>query len=283
MKNKILDFLFQTLLLSIGSLLCSISINGIVMPNKFLAGGLTGISLIIYYVTPFLSVGIIYFLINIPVFFLGWRFIGLRFVLYTFWGMLIYSILLHFVHIKIPITDKLLSVIISGGLTGIGVAIMLRSRGSAGGSEILSVILFKLFNISLGTGVIIINSIVMFISLFLFPVENVMYTIIYIVISAKTTDMVFSGLAKRQTVFIISEYWESILKELTDKLGIGVTVLEGKGGYKWADKKILYSVIPRNKVYPLKKLIIEKDSNAFITIIEANDVTNVKVGNQPGW
>ena len=123
----------------------------------------------------------------------------------------------------------------------------------------------------------------MFISLFLFPVENVMYTIIYIVISAKTTDMVFSGLAKRQTVFIISEYWESILKELTDKLGIGVTVLEGKGGYKWADKKILYSVIPRNKVYPLKKLIIEKDSNAFITIIEANDVTNVKVGNQPGW
>jgi len=283
MKNKVLDFFFQTFLFSIGGAICAFAVNAILIPNNFLSNGLTGVSLIIYYLKPIVSVAIIYFIINIPVFFLGWYFINLRFVLYTLWGMIIYSILLFFMHFNVQINDKLLAAIISGVLTGLGVAIMLKSRGSAGGSEIISIILHKLFNITLGTGIIIINSLIMLVSLFLFPFENVLYTLVFIVVSAKTTDAVFHGLSQRETVLIISDKWKEILEALTNELRLSVTVIEGKGGYEGFDKKILYSVINRSRVYQLKRVALEKDPNVFITIMEASDVTNVKVGNQPNW
>ncbi len=282
-RKKIIGFILSALALIVGSAICAVSVNGILIPNGFLSSGLTGVALIIRYFNPAVSVGIIYLLINIPIFILGWIFVGRRFILFTALGMIIFSIALHFVNFTIPVTDKMLSAVLGGAITGIGVAIMLKSYGSSGGSEIISIILYKYFSVTLGTGILIINAVIMTVSLFLFPLEKILYTLIFIVVSSKTTDMIFHGLTKRQAALIISEKWKEILEEITIENRIGVTLINGKGGYRGTDKTILYSVINRNKVAALKKMVTNIDKNAFIAIIEASDVTGVEVGNQPHW
>lgn len=282
-RKKIIGFILSALALIVGSAICAVSVNGILIPNGFLSSGLTGVALIIRYFNPAVSVGIIYLLINIPIFILGWIFVGRRFILFTALGMVIFSIALHFVNFTIPINDKMLAAVLGGAITGIGVAIMLKSYGSSGGSEIISIILYKYFSVTLGTGILIINAVIMTVSLFLFPLEKILYTLIYIIVSSKTTDMIFHGLTKRQAALIISEKWKEILEEITIENRIGVTLINGKGGYRGTDKTILYSVINRNKVAALKKMVTNIDKNAFIAIIEASDVTGVEVGNQPHW
>ncbi len=282
-SEKLKDFFFQTLLLVTGGLLCAIAVKGILIPNDFMSSGFTGFALILYYLFPILPVGLIYFLINVPIFLIGWRFIGLRFILYTSWGIIIYSVLLFVVTIKIDLNDKLLASIIAGGLSGIGSGIMLRTKGSSGGSEILCAIFFKYFHITLGTGMLIINTVVMLVAMLFFPLENVLYTVVFVFVSAKAADMLFHGLSKRQAVLIVSDDWNEILDELVNDHKIGVTVIDGSGGYEGTDKKLLYSVITRDRVYLLKKLVLSKDPNAFISIIEASDVTGLNIGNQPKW
>ncbi len=177
----------------------------------------------------------------------------------------------------------MLNAVIAGGMNGIGVAVMMRSFGSAGGSEILCVVMNKLFYITLGTGAVIINAIVLFISAGMYPLDRVLYTLVYIVVSTRATDIIFHGLSTRQAVFIVSDRWKEIVAELKGKHKIGITLLSGQGGYRGTEKKILYSVVSRRTVSPLKKAVIEMDPGAFIAIMGASDVTGVEVGNQPHW
>lgn len=281
--KRLYDFLYNTLLLSAGGAVCAISVNGILIPQEFLSSGMTGVTLAFYYKFPVVPVGVMYLLINIPVFILGLVFVGLRFVLYSLWGMLLYSAMLFVFNFSIGIEDRMLAAVIAGGLNGVGVAIMLKSYGAPGGSEILSVIMNKFFSITLGAGGVIINAAVLLISYSLYPLDKVLYTLVYIIVSMWGTDYIFHGLSRRQAALIISDKWEEILKELTDVHKIGVTLLHGRGGYHTNKKMILYTVINRRTVSALKKSATEIDPNVFISIINASDVTGVEVGNQPRW
>lgn len=147
----------------------------------------------------------------------------------------------------------------------------------------ICILLYKLTGISVGTGSIIINSILLGISAFIFPLENVLYTLIFIVVSAWVTDAVFHGLAKRRTVMIISEKWNEILAKITSGNSFRVTLINGKGGYLGLEKSVLLSVINSRQISSLKALVMKEDSNAFIAIMEASDVTGEDVGNQPHW
>jgi uncharacterized membrane-anchored protein YitT (DUF2179 family) len=248
------DFLYNTLLLSAGGAICAISVNGILIPQEFLSSGMTGVTLAFYYKFPVIPVGIMYLLINIPVFIVGLVFVGLRFVLYSLWGMLLYSVMLFVFNFSICIEDRMLAAVIAGGLNGVGVAVMLKSYGAPGGSEILSVIMNKFFSITLGAGGVIINAAVLLISYSFYPLDKVLYTLVYIIVSM----------------------WGTVHK-------IGVTLLHGRGGYHTNKKMILYTVINRRTVSALKKSATEIDPNVFISIINASDVTGVEVGNQPRW
>ncbi|MBM4029104.1 MAG: YitT family protein [Planctomycetes bacterium] len=117
----------------------------------------------------------IYLLLNLPVFALAWRFLGRRFVLYSLWGMALYSLMLHSLTFSIEIDDKMLSAVIGGAMVGLGTAIMLRSYGSTGGAEILYILAHKVFSITLGTGAMILNGVILTIAASFFPVERVLY------------------------------------------------------------------------------------------------------------
>lgn len=283
MTKRLNEFARHTILLAVGSAICALAVKGILMPHGFLSRGMTGVALIVYYKWPVLPIGVIYLLMNIPVFALGWRFVGVRFVLYSLWGMVLYAVMLYLITVRIEISDKMLGAVIAGAMLGIGVAVILRSYGSTGGAEILCVIMNKVFSITLGTGSLILNAVVLIVAAMLFPIENVLYTLVCAVVAAQATDVVFHGLTKRQAAIIISDNWKDIARELTNTHRVGVTLINGQGGYQGADKTILYSVVNRANVSSLKKVVLDNDPNAFIALATAEDVTGVEVGNQPHW
>lgn len=283
MVKKTLDFLYQFMLLAAGSILSAFAVRAFVMPHGFVSRGLTGFSLVICYLWPSLSVGAVYFALNIPIFMVGGYFVGRRFVLYSLLGLAIYSLALAVIDVDLAIADPMLCAVIAGALSGIGTALILRSYGSSGGSEIISVVLNKLFGITVGTGSMVVNAIVLVLAGVLFPLEKVLYTLVFVFVSTQFVDKVFHGLARRRTALIMSEKWQAVANALTQEHKFGVTLLSGHGGFAGAERKLLYSVVQRQDVSALKRIVNQVDGNAFIAIMDADDVTGVEIGNQPHW
>ena len=277
------DSLLQTLLLTLGSSICAFAVKAFLIPRGFLSGGLTGAALILYYLHPALSLTAIYLLLNIPIFLLGLYFVSIRFFLYSLWGMLIYSAMLYLVDFQIEVPDQMLNAVIAGGITGLGMAIILRSRGSTGGSDIIGVIFHKLFSLSIGTGAVVINIGVLAVSALLFPVDKVLYSLIYAIVAMQATNAIYHGMKKRKAAIIISNHCDAIADILTHNYQVGITKLNGKGGYHGTEKTILFSVIHRKDIASLKKIVLEKDPDAFIAMMTAGDVTGLRIGNQPQW
>jgi uncharacterized membrane-anchored protein YitT (DUF2179 family) len=283
MKQHVVDWLRQTLLLTLGSAVCALAVKAIMMEQGLLAAGLTGAALVVHYLHPELPVALIYLLINIPVFLIGWRLVGLRFLGYSLWGMLIYALLLWALPWRIELSDPLLAAVVAGGLSGLGIAIILRSCGSTGGTEIISVVLHKFLAVPVGLGAVLVNLSVLAASTLLFPLERVLYSIVYAIVAMVATNSVFHGMNRREAALIISAQWQEIAEVLTARHGLGVTQLHGRGAYQGVDRTILFSVVRRRDLPVLKRIALEHDPDAFITIISSGDVTGLQVGNQPHW
>ena len=204
MKKDVLDWLRQTLLLTLGSAVCALAVKAIMMEQGLLAAGLTGAALVVHYLHPDLPVALIYLLINIPVFLIGWRLVGLRFLGYSLWGMLIYALLLWALPWRIELSDPMLAAVVAGGLSGLGIAIILRSCGSTGGTEIISVVLHKCLAVPVGLGAVLVNLAVLAASTLLFPLEQVLYSIVYAIVAMVATNSIFHGMNRREAALIIS-------------------------------------------------------------------------------
>lgn len=274
---------WNILLITSGSLISALAINALIIPHQLLSGGVTGISLIIYYLFPVLSVGILYFLLNIPIFILGWLYVGKRFFYYSIAGMVIFSAAITWVKVSIPLDDRLLAALLAGIIYGIGAGLTLRSVGSAGGTDVLSIILLKRYSIRLGNTVLFFNAIVLSLSIFLFSIEAVLYTLIYMFVSSKIIDLVVTGFSQRKAVMIISGQWESISNTILKELNRGVTLIPGKGGYSGKEGQVLYTVITFPELSRLKSMVRRIDPNAFVVITDTLEVMGQRIGNQPHW
>lgn len=270
-------------LLVVGSIICAVAVNGILIPQNFLSSGFTGASLIIHYLVPSLSVGVIYLLLNIPLFIAGWSMVGKRFFFYSVAGTVIYSLALTVIRIDISIENKILSALLAGIIYGTGSGIILRSYGSAGGTDILAVILQKLMSIQVGTTSLAVNCLILVSASLLFSLEDALYTLAYIYVSAHFMNLVVVGLSKRKAVMIISDHWDNISREILKKDRRGVTIIEGTGGYKKDDKRIIYSVVTFQDLPQLKKMISKIDPKAFVVVMDTLEVMGARMGNQPHW
>jgi uncharacterized membrane-anchored protein YitT (DUF2179 family) len=270
-------------LIALGSALCSVAINGILIPQQFYGAGFTGVALLIHYMFSSLPVAVLYFILNVPVFCLGWIYVGRRFFLYSIAGMFIFTGTLVWIHISFPVHDKMLSALLAGIIVGVGSGIILRSLGSAGGLDILSVIFLKRFSIRLGTTILASNSLVLVAGAILFSLEGALYTLIYIFVSSYMVNLVVTGLSQRKAVYIISPQWEEISHEIMDKIQRGVTVIKGQGGYTGRDEQILYTVISFRELPQLKQLIRGVDPSAFVVVTDTLEVMGHGIGNQPHW
>jgi uncharacterized membrane-anchored protein YitT (DUF2179 family) len=274
---------WNLVLLSIGSLLCALAVKGILVPKQFLAGGVTGLALLSHYALPSLPIGLIYFLLNIPLFVIGWLFVGRRFFWYSLAGMLIFSAVIFAPYPVLPIEDMILSALTAGIISGVGSGIILKSLGSAGGLDVLSVILFKRFSIRPGITIMTFHGLLLFVAVFRLPLETVLYTLIYFYINSYFVNLVIIGLSQRKAIMIISSRWQEISREIMDKLQRGVTIVQGEGGYTGQQLHILYTVITLTELSRFKELIRKIDPYAFVVVTETLEVMGKRIGNQPHW
>ncbi len=274
---------WNLVLLTLGSLLCAVAINGILIPHRFVSGGVTGVALIIHYLRPSLSVALIYALANVPLFIAGWFFISRRFFAYSIAGTLIFSGAIAWVAVTVPVQDKLLSALLAGLIIGSGLGIILKSQGSAGGPAILSVILLQRFSIRLGTTTLSFNVLILTAAALLFSLEDALYTLIYLYVTSKVVDLVVSGLSQRKAVFIISPRWEAISTRILNEIHRGVTILHGQGGYSEREQQILYTVVSFQEIATVKRIVRDEDPAAFLVVSDTTEVMGHRIGNQPHW
>ena len=275
--------LWNLALITVGSMLCATGINGILIPQQFLSGGVTGIALVIRYLIPSLPVAMLYFILNLPIYALGWMYVGRRFFLYSIAGLLIFSGALMCPNVLLPVHDKILSALLAGIIIGVGSGIILRSLGSAGGLDIFSIIFMKRFSIRLGSSVLAFNALVLGAGAVLFSLEMALYTLVYLYVNSSMINLVVMGLSQRKEVHIISPKWETITQEINEKIQQGVTIIRGQGGYTSQKYQILYTVITFRELARLKRIISAVDPNAFVVVTDTLEVMGQRVGNQPHW
>ena len=277
------QILTNLLLISTGCLLAAVSINGILVPMGFFSSGAIGLAIILHAFLTSVEVGWIYFLLNIPIFIIAWFYVGRRFFLYSIAGMIIFSVLTSVIHPTIHIEEKILAAVLAGILSGAGAGIVLRSLGSTGGLDILSVILVKRFSIKLGTTILGFNSMILILAAVLFSIEASLYTLIFMYINTKVLNLLVTGLSQRKSAIIISSCWEEIARKINSEINRGVTIVNAEGGYSKKNEKVLYTVFTIRELAHLKQIVRQIDPKAFMVINETLEVMGYRIGNQPHW
>lgn len=269
------QILQRSLLITIGAVFMSIGLEIFLVPNKVIDGGITGISIMLSYLTGW-KLGFFIFLLNLPFFFLGYKQIGKTFAVSTLYGIIVLSISTTLLH-QVPAftEDILLASLFGGMILGIGVGIVIRYGGSLDGTEILAILSSKKLPFSVGEIVMFFNIFILGSAGFVFSWDRAMYSILAYFVAYKTMDVVIAGLDESKFVWIISEDSQEIGDAILHRLGRGVTYLSGEGAYSGEDKKVIFCVINRLEEAKLKDIVKEYDSSAFLAV---GDIAEVRGG-----
>ena len=256
--------LWNLLLISAGSLVFGIGLKSIAIPHGFITGGISGLTLLFYYVSGLLSPGLWYLLVNIPIFLVGWVHISRRFFFYSLYGVAALSLTIDLIGFILPIREPMLAVLAGGVLMGAGSGLVLHSLGSAGGLDIIGIILNQKFSIRLGSFYFAFNLVLFAFSFGALETDLVLYSLFMSFISSQTLDYVLAFSNQRKMVFIISDFNEKIAKEIHERLSRGVTFLEGSGAYTGKAKKIILTVVHNYQLKRVEEAALSIDPEAFI-------------------
>ena len=258
-----------------GNLLCSLALNLFYIPNGLLSGGVSGIGIMIQYMTK-LPVGVSVLLLNLPIFLIGYKMLDKRFIFYAFVSMLVFSSSLTFTSpiAKHFVVDDIFLASIFGALfNGLGMGLMFRNGVCQGGFDVIAAILKRKYNLNIGTGLMMVNTLIISTSSILFGYKSAMYTLIAMYIGYQILDKVQTGFNIKKNIIIVSDKSEELADAIMAKLNRGVTYLKGEGGYTNNQKKIIYCILTSREIARLKEIVEEVDPNAFFTI---NDVVEVQ-------
>jgi len=271
--------LYNLFLILIGIVIFVLGMNGILIPNKLLGAGVSGIAIIIHYLLPSSDVGLVYFLLNIPLMVLGWFSISRRFMLYTFFGMVVFS--LAAAAIKPPpvfIDDLMLAAIFGGVICGTGAGIVLRSLGSAGGVDILAIYGNQKFGFRPGSISFSLNALVLMTGAYFFGIKIALYALIYVYTSSRVLDGVITGFNQRMSTIIISDKSKEIASEIFKRVNRGVTLLKGRGAYSGRRKDVILTITTLTELPKLRNAIFEVDPEAFVVVNNTLEVFGKRHG-----
>ena len=276
-KNNLFDYV----MIMVGSLIMAIGLMLFLIPNKVSAGGVSGISTILYHMFNW-PAGITMLALNIPLFLIGIKVFGRKFGMKTFWGIIWISLFSDLIDVilKLPplTTDPILATIYGGLLLGGGLGIIMKGRGTTGGSDIIARILNKYFHLSLGISFMIIDTVIIITMGIIFKnVELILFCLITLAISSKVVDMFIEGLTSERAITIMSKNWEVIANQIMDEVNRGVTGLDSVGMHTNSEKKTLYCVVATRQIEHIRRIVKREDPFAFVTI------TNVSIMQGEGF
>jgi len=265
-KSVIYTISSKMIFMIIGASLYSIGLEIFLIPNNVIDGGIVGISIMISHFTN-VPLGVLTFVLNLPFFIFGYKHIGKTFTLSTLFSVICYSIGVSVLH-PIPgaTHDILLASVFGGIIIGLGIGIIIRTGGSTDGTEVIAIILDKRISFSIGQIVMFFNLFILTFAGFLFGWDRAMYSLIAYFIAVKVIDIIVEGIDESKAVMIISEQNKEIAEAIMDRLGRGLTFLDGKGGYKEVETNVIYVVVSRLEIAKVKNIVHGFDEYALITI-----------------
>ncbi|KUO96852.1 YitT family protein [Ferroacidibacillus organovorans] len=259
-------------LIVVGSFIYSVGLNAFISANQLAEGGFVGISLVLFYKLHILT-GLSYFVFNIPVLYLGWRFFGREFIAKTFVGVVAVSLFTVFtVGFAQHVGDRLLAALYGGVICGAGLGLIFRSGGTTGGVDILARIARHYFGFSMGRLLFSSDVVVIAIVALILGKEIAMYSLVALFVSSRVIDYVIEGVSSSHAAMVISEKNAEIADRIHRDLGRGTTFLRGRGGYTGSDKDVLYCVVSRDEIVRLQKAVALEDEDAFVVVHEVHDV-----------
>ncbi|KAA0546491.1 YitT family protein [Bacillus sp. BGMRC 2118] len=260
----------------VGALLNAIGLNLFLIPANVYASGFTGIaqllSSLLHDYTPFsISLGILLFLLNIPVTILGWLKVGKSFTFYSFLSVALTTLFLELIPIYTVSPDILLNAVFGGVISAIGIGFTLKYGASTGGVDIIAMVLSRLKDKPVGPYIFILNGIIITAAGMLYGWEKALYTLVALYASTRVIDAIHTR-HEKLTAMIITKKGEELKNAIHSRLVRGITIVPAKGAFTNETKDMFMIVITRYELYELEKIIKEVDTNAFTNIVQSTGV-----------
>lgn len=275
-KPKYLSTIRTLIYITIGATVFGTGVQGFIVPHQLLSGGISGLSLIIYYITQgVLSLGAINFLLNIPVLYAAWRWLGRWHLGVTLFGTLFMSVI---INVLAPLStlelthNPIIGGILGGLFSGLGLGIVYRGGGNTGGIDPIALIIRNRFGLQIGSILFGINMMILVAGAIVINIEAAATTLISTYLSAMVTNKVITGFNQRKAMFIISYKPVTICNLIIEKLGRGATILNGEGAYTHQPKQVIMVVVSLLQVARLKAAVEAEDPTAFMVITDAAEV-----------
>lgn len=274
-ENKIKDYI----LIIVGTFILGLAINTFFEKQGLVTGGFTGLAIIIKHVTKNLfeegiDLGVTNLVLNLPLLIIGLSIKGKKFVGKTLFSTIFLSIALYISrNVPVATDDLLLSSVFGGIFAGIGLGLVFMAYATTGGTDLAaSIMQHYIKHYSIARIMLCLDSIIIFLGMFIFGIEKTMFAIIAVFITAKVIDDILEGINFSKAAFIISDNYNEISKELLKQLDRGVTGLDGKGMFTDKEKKVLFCVVSKKETVQLKEIVRKIDTKAFVIVADVREV-----------
>ncbi|HKH63331.1 MAG TPA: YitT family protein [Flavitalea sp.] len=284
-RKKVILNLKDSLLIVIGILSAGFGLKSFLLPNDFIDGGATGISLLLSEITG-LKIYFLILFVNIPFILFGYRQIGKNFTVKTVVAVSGLALCLALIEYPIVTNDRLLVAVFGGFFLGAGIGLTVRGGAVLDGTEVLAIFVSKKTNATIGDIIAVINIVIFSAAAYFLSIESALYSMLTYISASKTVDYIIEGIEEYTGVTIISPKSEEIRLVITEKLGRGVTEYKGSGGfgkrgYTRMDMNIIFTVITRLEISRLRTEIELIDPNAFVVMHSIKDTKGGMIKKRP--
>jgi len=266
------------MLITLGSLLYAIGAKAILIHHKFIIGGLYGTGLFIYYETNMLTPGTWYLLLNIPILVAGWMFFSRRFFFYSLYGICALSLFSDILSLDFAIHNQLYAAIAGGAICGVGSGVILRSKGSGGGLDIVAIILSEKYNFGVGKFFMLYNIAFFTLVITQYEPDLVIASIILTFISTLSLEHVLALFNQRKIVYVLSDDYAEIVDVIGRDLHQGATLLDATGAHSGKQKKMVMAITNNLQLKRLEAKVFSIDPHALFIVENSFNVIGSTFG-----
>jgi len=283
MKNAKVEFshlIRDSFLILLGVLSAGFGLQGFLLPNMFIDGGVMGISLTIAELTK-IPLSFLIVVVNLPFIIMGFSTISRQFALKSIIAIILLAVSVHFIPFPIITEDKLLIAVFGGFFLGLGIGLAIRGGSVIDGTEVLAVFVSRKTSLTIGDVILIFNIMIFGVAAYVFTIEISLYAMLTYLAASKTVDFIVSGIEEYLGITIISDKNEEIRLAIIDKLGRGCTIYSGKRGHSLKQTDIIYTLITRLELAKLHTEIDKIDKDAFIVMHSIKDAKGGMIKKRP--
>lgn len=278
-------FIRSGIFMILGVMSAAFGLKSFLLPNNFIDGGVTGISLITSAITN-VPLSILLVLINLPFMILAWSTISKNFAIRSISAIIMLALVVHFVPFPLITQDKLLIAVFGGFFLGLGIGLTVRGGAVLDGTEVMAVFISRKSPVTMGDVILVFNVLIFSVGAIVFSVEIALYAILTYLSASKTVDFVVEGIEEYIGVTIISEKSEEIRLAIIEKLGRGCTLYQGKKGFAKRGETlkptdIVYTLVTRLEISRLQAEVDKIDPGAFIIMHSVKDAKGGMIKKKP--